>query len=1018
MSNEGILGLTEALTPQIYADQVNFVKQYTRTSKEAALPPGQSLEFEFYVHNFPISLSVGHRDLGSLLTTARVIDPSPTRPTDVFGEPGPIPGVMARMRLPDIPRGGDWDLEIPPVFPPPDLPDPIVPFEIVLTPPAPKPALTYINPKASEIDQWPPQEVVGRIAVDLREYRGWWRISVKNINAVSLFLHISLSASFASTSLLKGRFSLPLFNRLAKVAMAKLAPNIGFSSGVVTAAFTYPFSVLVGDQAFSLPGIVGSVLTSAPTFRPLSAKLMSVRNYKSLLLERKTDTLAGWNQLIAQSHDNNVRNYLIGKKNKAASLFDSRIQSVSQHQETHLALVIEGLFSQENIDIKFIGEAAQINNLFPQLGVIFDEYLQPVKFVSTLSVDLSPLYFKLGIGLVAVGLVLATSILAPLGIIAIGVGAFMAIFGGDDEVDLDQIINAELRKHKEPFAALLKESIGRFLGYQSYAHSATVDGEMLNVAYYSVTINEPPRNRPRLRGGVVTPELDAVTMQPGFIEPARPVNVTELTSMARLIVPGEVATTTGGTLDPETPVSLPEDFIVSNPETLGRLDQHKSIVLIMMENRSFDHMFYNLASELPGRGYASVPTSYSNPPGPGFGHPVFPMPRTSLGLDKSLIYIDGHWLDPSHNLDHTLFQIGNGTEEGKGTGEMKGFVRDFSRSSDASHLVLSYFQMPDLPTYSVLARHFSVCDNWYAALPAGTHPNRLAALQGDVPSLYNFHVGDPGLGYLKDRSIMDVLSYHGVSWMAFESDYSTLRMYDRYRLETQKIRPIGDLDAVLHETTLPRFMVIEPSFFFGNDDHPPMSVQAGQDFIREVIGSFVKADRLKDVMLVITYDEHGGFFDHIAPPGTVLGDHKFRGPDGISVIPKLHPEAPACMGVRVPSMVISPFVDVAAEHTVFDHTSVLKTVLLHNRRAIQSSYFGAFGKRVQWGNHLGQALTRTIPRIMPNAELASALGINLKSRRVGGRPNVLFDAKVAQMDATHHGNVMANLLTPRGRTIR
>ncbi len=195
-----------------------------------------------------------------------------------------------------------------------------------------------------------------------------------------------------------------------------------------------------------------------------------------------------------------------------------------------------------------------------------------------------------------------------------------------------------------------------------------------------------------------------------------------------------------------------------------------------------------------------------------------------------------------------------------------------------------------------------------------------------MPFLFNIHMDDPSLGYIPDYSIFDLLDTQGISWKFFESDIGTLRLYERYRLNVSRARPIEELDATLRAahrgSGLPRVMFIEPQFLYGNDDHPPMDIQQGQKFIRQVIGKFIEHGQLHRALFVITYDEHGGFFDHVPPPGTAaaarFGDpvadadvRDYGTVEPLYVLPATPGEeetiAPTCPGVRVPSLVLSKY---------------------------------------------------------------------------------------------------------------
>ena len=111
-------------------------------------------------------------------------------------------------------------------------------------------------------------------------------------------------------------------------------------------------------------------------------------------------------------------------------------------------------------------------------------------------------------------------------------------------------------------------------------------------------------------------------------------------------------------------------------------------------------------------------------------------------------------------------------------------------------------------------------------------------------------------------------------------------------------------------------------------------------------------------MFLITYDEHGGFYDHVAPPGTEAG------PQGlVHSFPLLHPKGRPYLGVRVPTFVISPWVSAGSVcHTIFDHTAIIKTLLVRFRDRMPAKYLSVFGPRVNTAPHLGVALNAT-PRI-------------------------------------------------------
>lgn len=208
-----------------------------------------------------------------------------------------------------------------------------------------------------------------------------------------------------------------------------------------------------------------------------------------------------------------------------------------------------------------------------------------------------------------------------------------------------------------------------------------------------------------------------------------------------------------------------------------------------------------------------------------------------------------------------------------------------------------------------------------------------------------------------------------------------MRIFDRYRVDDKNVLPLYDennmvgddnlksdplngLELLLRQEILPRVIFIEPRFSdvpplkIANDDLAPADLRLGQAFVGAIYDKLSKSPRWKDLSLLITYDEHGGFFDHVPPPGTTESS--------ITDIPKIHPDGPSFLGVRVPTMLISPLV---SEQSVckyqFDHTSILKTILVHNRMQLPNAELISFGDRVNQAEHLGVAFNLDTPRVAP-----------------------------------------------------
>ena len=218
--------------------------------------------------------------------------------------------------------------------------------------------------------------------------------------------------------------------------------------------------------------------------------------------------------------------------------------------------------------------------------------------------------------------------------------------------------------------------------------------------------------------------------------------------------------------------------------------------------------------------------------------------------------------------------------------------------------------------------------------------NRWVTLSGKTPELRILHFDDPRIGYLEGQTIFDVLTKYGISWRIYESDLSLIRTFNRYRLDAQNVQPFYNrydhqqsFEWICKTGQLPSVTFVEPNFTdipplsTANDDLAPTDIHRGQLFLARVVQAVRSAPTWDKTLMLITYDEHGGFYDHVPPPGTPKGPDEWKGR-----VPALHPSTDPptnFMGVRVPAIVVSPFVRPGGVcKQVFDHTSIIKTILL------------------------------------------------------------------------------------------
>jgi phospholipase C len=386
---------------------------------------------------------------------------------------------------------------------------------------------------------------------------------------------------------------------------------------------------------------------------------------------------------------------------------------------------------------------------------------------------------------------------------------------------------------------------------------------------------------------------------------------------------------------------------VAVPSTIDRLDGIEHIVVLMMENRSFDHTL----------GYLSLPDDSDRPPAPDvdglragdqrwvniYTGDEFPA-LTGTEYRTEPLYppkphqvpaMTVHWQDPPHEAEYQAIQLRGGT--------MTGFVDAYAKvlaerspkrpaqAAPRSHVLgypMAYLTADDVPVYDHLAREFCVCDKWFCSLRGPTMPNRFFALAGTTDGILD-NAGVVLHRFGEFRSFFQLLP--AGSWRYYSSDPAVLRAVDdEYAYDDDSDR-FAYFDQFTNRQRrsflsdvfgsddqgpeLPAVAWIDPNFSaalepgqtLSDDDHPPTRPIHGQRLVHKIYEALRLSDRYRDkTLLVVTYDEHGGFHDHVPPPDR--GDHG--------------------LGVRVPTLLVSTQVQPGACHVPFDHASIIKTILL------------------------------------------------------------------------------------------
>lgn len=314
------------------------------------------------------------------------------------------------------------------------------------------------------------------------------------------------------------------------------------------------------------------------------------------------------------------------------------------------------------------------------------------------------------------------------------------------------------------------------------------------------------------------------------------------------------------------------------------------LVIVMMENRSFTHMLGELMHgsrpDLRLVGNTPMPITDASPTAVG--------PTNTVKLP----------FDPPHS--------NAAQEQNKGGLWTTPCIPREPRTAIREE-VLKYQRIAALPVTELFAQHFCVASQWRAALPGHTWPNRLYSLSGSSNGALDNPEGT--FDFYDLPTICDVLSAQKVPWRYYKRDVGFIELYRRYTFDNNNVRPYADFEAAVEANQLPAVSWVEPNIsdfgeHLGSDDHPPLSVVPGQRFLAGVYAQLRKLAN-PNWLLVVTYDEHGGFYEEVGPVDA-------------------HDDIAACRstGFRVPAFFVSPLVTAGSVFTApLDHTSIIRTIL-------------------------------------------------------------------------------------------
>ena len=393
--------------------------------------------------------------------------------------------------------------------------------------------------------------------------------------------------------------------------------------------------------------------------------------------------------------------------------------------------------------------------------------------------------------------------------------------------------------------------------------------------------------------------------------------------------PATAAGTPGGGISPAP--QAPAGITLPNPGDSG-IDH---IVIVMMENRSFDHFL----GWVPGADGVQAGARF--PDKKGRMVETFP-----LAQDPAYGYQGCGKEDPDHGYDGGRVHLANGRMDG-----WLGTVGDASVDSDK--FPVGYYTREDLPFFAGCADHYTVCDRYFHGILASTFPNRMYLHAGETDRR------DNALTTSTLPTIWDRLQEKGLSGRYYFHDLPVTGLWGSKYLGLSTRFEQYLLDAALG--VLPNVSIIDPRFVgeapngVTNDDHPQADVRNGQAFLNSVYDALRNSPQWERSLMVVVYDEWGGFYDHVTPPvGPVSEREKALPNDGR-------------LGFRVPAVLLGPRARRGhVSHLQFDINSVLNLVRWRWDLA-------PLGARSDWSLNLAYALDFGAP---PNLD-APSFGVPL-----------------------------------------
>lgn len=423
----------------------------------------------------------------------------------------------------------------------------------------------------------------------------------------------------------------------------------------------------------------------------------------------------------------------------------------------------------------------------------------------------------------------------------------------------------------------------------------------------------------------------------------------------------------------------------------GILPFIQNIVVVMLENRSLDNLCGWLYSD------PAPPPKHFLPPGsPGSYNGLTPdlwnpanasffggQPPVKVPVVKGTTSTTIPDPDPEETFPNVSYQLfGPQAPSPSPSWPNLGFVVNYEYATAATaDQIMQTYTPSQVPVLSALAQNFAISDAWFCSVPSQTWPNRAFVHAGT--SNGNVNNGDPPDPFDWDvTNIFNVLEFMGVSWKVYSDTIVTPSL-------TRSMFPslwdpfldghfcgFGDFQDDCAGNRLPTYSFIEPSFLIDpNDEHPPHDVAAGEQFLYAIWQAVNTSKAWNNMLLIITFDEHGGTYDHVMPPWNAAIPDSASDPGDSGFFFNR-------FGVRVPTILVSPYVEPGTVFrattgpgpgTPYDHTSILATlrdwIQIPAEKVLPSA-------RIAAAPNLAPVLTLTSPRPAPAIAAPTAVPVH------------------------------------------